>query len=60
MLKQLWMIFSGLSVLGVCLIVSGVFVDDLIYWHIVDAIMISIFASSAIVFYITLRKIQIN
>ncbi len=56
MLKKLYGLFLGLSVLGLVLVVTGMIIDDLTFWLIADIMFISIFASSSIVFAYSMRK----
>ena len=56
MLKSLHVIFLVLSVMGGTMIGIGVLIDNLDYWFWADIIMGLIFAGSAIVFFLTLKR----
>ncbi|MBI1663065.1 MAG: hypothetical protein IS860_06175 [Nitrosopumilus sp.] len=55
-LKQLQIVFFGLSILGIILIVTGMTINDDMFWSITDPITIGIFVGTTVVFYLGIRK----
>ena len=55
-LSKLHAAFMGLSVLGVVILAIGVTINNDSYWFMANIVMAGIFASSAAVFYATLRQ----
>ncbi|MCE2507608.1 MAG: hypothetical protein J4F36_14305 [Nitrosopumilaceae archaeon] len=55
-LKKLQTIFLGLSVLGIILVVTGMIINEDMFWSIADPITIAIFAGATVVFYVSIKN----
>ncbi len=51
-------LFGILCVVGVYFVVSGMYFDDVTYWFVADMYFIGIFAGSAVLFYVTIKRDQ--